>query len=128
MVSTPISGNAGARPVATSEVQTLNDQISNLNLEIQRLIQQSTMIRDQIGGLRDAIKAERNNRPQHPGADALNRAVSEYRSALEASDARIAGFEDKRSPSSTIKSAFPRCGQRGTNSRSRISEGQCGST
>ena len=38
MVSTPISGNAGARPVATSEVQTLNDQISNLNLEIQRLI------------------------------------------------------------------------------------------
>ena len=37
LVSTPISGNAGARPVATSEVQTLNDQISNLNLEIQRL-------------------------------------------------------------------------------------------
>ena len=31
MVSTPISGNAGARPVATSEDQTLNDQISNLN-------------------------------------------------------------------------------------------------
>ena len=95
MVSTPISGNAGARPVATSEVQTLNDQISNLNLEIQRLIQQSTMIRDQIGGLRDAIKAERNNRPQHPGADASEKAVSEYRSALEASDARIAGFEDQ---------------------------------
>ena len=77
MVSTPISGNAGARPVATSEVQTLNDQISNLNLEIQRLIQQSTMIRDQIGGLSGMpSSAERNNRPQHPGSDASEKAVS----------------------------------------------------
>ncbi|MBU03274.1 MAG: hypothetical protein CME55_08270 [Halieaceae bacterium] len=95
MVSTPISGNPAARPVATSEVQNLNDQISNLNLEIQRLIQQAMMVRDQIGGLRDAVKAERANRPQHPGADASDKAKATYRSAIEASDARIAGFEDQ---------------------------------
>ena len=127
MVSTPIGGNAGARPVITSEVQTLNDQISNLNLEIQRLIQQSTMIRDQIGGLRDAIKAERNNRPQHPGADASDKAVSEYRSALEASDARMAASRI-RSPSSTIKSkSFSKMWARRRNEFALSNlRGQCG--
>ena len=80
---------------------------------------------DQIGGLQDAIKAERNNRGHIAGSDASDDAMKAYKSAVEASDARIAGFEDQIGKlNEQIEKLFRGCRQGGrTHSRHESQKG-----